>query len=54
MWASLPFLYLFVQGYTYIFLLSVLPMLRRGGPRSAPPRALPLSSRTRETSSPVP
>ncbi len=33
MWVSLPFLLLFVQGYTYIFLLSVLPRLtvaRRG------------------------
>ena len=29
MWPSLPFLYLFLQGYTYMFLLSVLPS-RRG------------------------
>ncbi len=29
MWPSLPFLYLFLQGYTYMFLLSVLPA-RRG------------------------
>jgi cellulose synthase/poly-beta-1,6-N-acetylglucosamine synthase-like glycosyltransferase len=37
MWASLPFLYLFLQGYTYIFLLSVVPRLRP--PRDAPPVA---------------
>ena len=29
MWPSLPFLYLFLQGYTYMFLLSVMPA-RRG------------------------
>lgn len=29
MWASLPFLYLFLQGYSYMFLLSVLPGLGR-------------------------
>ena len=29
MWPSLPFLWLFLQGYTYMFLLSVLPA-RRG------------------------
>jgi len=28
MWPSLPFLYLFLQGYTYMFLLSVLPARR--------------------------
>jgi cellulose synthase/poly-beta-1,6-N-acetylglucosamine synthase-like glycosyltransferase len=31
MWASLPFLWLFLQGYSYITLLSVLPRLRRRG-----------------------
>jgi hypothetical protein len=30
MWMSLPFLYLFVQGYAYMFLLSVFPVLSRG------------------------
>jgi cellulose synthase/poly-beta-1,6-N-acetylglucosamine synthase-like glycosyltransferase len=30
MWMSLPFLYLFVQGYAYMFLLSVFPFLGRG------------------------
>ncbi|HZF07588.1 MAG TPA: glycosyltransferase [Thermoanaerobaculia bacterium] len=30
MWMSLPFLYLFVQGYAYMFLLSVFPVLGRG------------------------
>jgi cellulose synthase/poly-beta-1,6-N-acetylglucosamine synthase-like glycosyltransferase len=29
MWASLPFLYLFLQGYAYIFCLSIGPSLRR-------------------------
>jgi cellulose synthase/poly-beta-1,6-N-acetylglucosamine synthase-like glycosyltransferase len=29
MWAALPFLYLFLQGYSYMFLLSVLPGLGR-------------------------
>ena len=29
MWPSLPFLWLFLQGYSYMFLLSVLPA-RRG------------------------
>jgi cellulose synthase/poly-beta-1,6-N-acetylglucosamine synthase-like glycosyltransferase len=33
MWASLPFLVLFVQGYGYMFLLSVLPSLRARAPR---------------------
>ena len=28
MWPSLPFLYLFLQGYSYMFLLSVLPARR--------------------------
>jgi len=27
MWMSLPFLYLFVQGYAYMFLLSIFPFL---------------------------
>ncbi len=31
MWPSLPFLYLFLQGYTYMFLLSVLPARRARG-----------------------
>lgn len=29
MWMSLPFLYLFFQGYTYMFLLSLLPAMAR-------------------------
>lgn len=34
MWASLPFLYLFFQGYAFVFLLSIAPALRRApGPR---------------------
>ena len=33
MWASLPFLYLFLQGYGTMFLLAVLPRLRRPSPR---------------------
>ncbi|HRC83990.1 MAG TPA: glycosyltransferase [Thermoanaerobaculia bacterium] len=39
MWLSLPFLYLFLQGYCYIFLLSLLPNLRarRGLPRPTEP-----------------
>jgi cellulose synthase/poly-beta-1,6-N-acetylglucosamine synthase-like glycosyltransferase len=39
MWMSLPFLYLFVQGYAYMFLLSVFPVLGRGArpsPGAAP------------------
>ena len=36
MWPSLPFLYLFLQGYTYMFLLSVLPA-RRARRGSSPP-----------------
>jgi cellulose synthase/poly-beta-1,6-N-acetylglucosamine synthase-like glycosyltransferase len=37
MWMSLPFLYLFVQGYAYMFLLSVFPTLSRGtGPAAEP------------------
>ena len=35
MWASLPFLYLFLQGYGYIFLLAVLPRLRRRPPSTS-------------------
>lgn len=36
MWMSLPFLYLFFQGYAYMFLLSLLPALaRRGAARKA-------------------
>ncbi|HTQ80806.1 MAG TPA: glycosyltransferase [Thermoanaerobaculia bacterium] len=35
MWMSLPFLYLFVQGYAYMFLLSVFPVLSRGTSRPA-------------------
>ena len=35
MWPSLPFLLLFLQGYTYMFLLSVLPA--RGARRGAAP-----------------
>jgi cellulose synthase/poly-beta-1,6-N-acetylglucosamine synthase-like glycosyltransferase len=30
MWMSLPFLYLFLQGYGYMFLLSAAPLLTRG------------------------
>ncbi|HYH45077.1 MAG TPA: glycosyltransferase family 2 protein, partial [Thermoanaerobaculia bacterium] len=41
MWLSVPFLYLFVQGYTYIFCLSLGPYLRRD-PGSA--GELPLAS----------
>ena len=33
MWISLPFLLLFVQGYLYIFVLSILPKLRGAGAR---------------------
>jgi hypothetical protein len=29
MWASLPFLYLFVQGYLYMAVLAVAPWVRR-------------------------
>lgn len=36
MWLSLPFLYLFFQGYSYMFLLSVVPTLRRALKRSQP------------------
>jgi len=38
MWLSLPFLYLFLQGYCYILLLSWLPGRRsdRRRPRSSP------------------
>ncbi|HXO20820.1 MAG TPA: cellulose synthase family protein [Thermoanaerobaculia bacterium] len=36
MWMSLPFLYLFVQGYAYMFLLSVLPILGRGSAATLP------------------
>jgi hypothetical protein len=28
MWISLPFLFLFVQGYTYMTVLTLLPVLR--------------------------
>ena len=42
MWLSLPFLYLFVQGYSYMFLLSVFPFLSgRGGRAVATEAALP-------------
>lgn len=34
MWASLPFLYLFLQGYGYIFVLALVPRLTGG---AAPP-----------------
>ena len=30
MWMSLPFLYLFLQGYSYMFLLSTLSLRDRG------------------------
>ena len=33
MWASLPFLFLFVQGYTYMTVLALLPALRDLKPR---------------------
>ena len=39
MWPSLPFLYLFLQGYTYMFLLSVLPARRGDAPAAAAPAA---------------
>ena len=40
MWMSIPFLYLFVQGYAYMFLLSVFPALSRGaGPAAEPATA---------------
>ena len=39
MWPSLPFLYLFLQGYTYMFLLSVLPARRGGGSSPRLPEA---------------
>ena len=41
MWLSVPFLYLFVQGYTYIFCLSLGPYLRRP---QEPAGELPLAS----------
>ena len=34
MWISLPFLFLFVQGYSYMTLLALLPALRDREPRS--------------------
>jgi hypothetical protein len=36
MWAALPFLWLFLQGYGYVVLLSLAPRLGRGR-RRAPP-----------------
>lgn len=36
MWASLPFLLLFVQGYGYMFLLSVVPRMRVAGRGGGP------------------
>ena len=51
MWASLPFLYLFLQGYGYLFLLALLgPRLARvpGAPRNRPIRQ---STSTRATCS---
>jgi len=39
MWMSIPFLYLFFQGYSYMFLLSVVPLLRSERRRRAPRRA---------------
>jgi len=36
MWMSLPFLYLFVQGYAYMFLLSVFPLVGRSTELPAP------------------
>jgi hypothetical protein len=39
LWASVPFLYLFLQGNAYMFLLSLAPALRRAR------RKRPLSSR---------
>jgi cellulose synthase/poly-beta-1,6-N-acetylglucosamine synthase-like glycosyltransferase len=53
MWASLPFLYLFLQGYGYLFLLALLgPRLARvpAAPRSRPARR---STSTRATCSPT-
>ncbi|MEA2693515.1 MAG: hypothetical protein QOJ16_2902 [Acidobacteriota bacterium] len=41
MWMSLPFLYLFVQGYAYMFLLSVFPALSRGAGPTAEPAPAP-------------
>jgi hypothetical protein len=41
MWMSLPFLYLFVQGYAYMFLLSVFPALSRGAGPAAEPAPTP-------------
>src|SRR5262249_25846306 len=41
MWMSLPFLYLFVQGYAYMFLLSVFPVLGRGARAAAEPAPAP-------------
>jgi hypothetical protein len=41
LWASLPFLYLFLQGYGYLFLLALFgPRLGRvpAAPRSRPAR----------------
>ncbi len=41
MWLSLPFLYLFLQGYAYMFLLSLVPALRREPGGSASCSAAP-------------
>lgn len=41
MWMSLPFLYLFIQGYAYMFLLSVFPFLGRGSAGAEPPLPAP-------------
>ncbi len=42
MWLSLPFLWLFLQGYGYMFLFSVLPRLRRQ-PKEPPTLSLSAS-----------
>jgi len=41
MWASVPFLALFLHGYAYIFLLSVAPLLH--APPGARRRRMPLT-----------
>ncbi len=40
MWLSIPFLVLFLQGYSYMFLLTLLPMLRRDLAGEAAPAAV--------------
>jgi cellulose synthase/poly-beta-1,6-N-acetylglucosamine synthase-like glycosyltransferase len=52
MWPSLPFLYLFLQGHAYMFLLSVLPARRFR--RDDPVATRPLGSRAETTTGELP